>query len=152
MDIHPVEKLKNYYADDIASLGIRVECEKPDTPVMKDVVAEQMNKSIMSMLSNSIYAIRKKAEKGAPYEPVLRLSVVQETDGGRVLIKIYDNGIGIEQSIINKIFDPFFTTKPTAEAPGVGLYLCQQSLNDCGGNITVDSVKDEYTEFVIILA
>ena len=147
-----VEKLKNYYADDIASLGIRVECEKPDTPVMKDVVAEQMNKSIMSMLSNSIYAIRKKAEKGGPYEPVLRLSVVQETDGGRVLIKIYDNGIGIEQSIINKIFDPFFTTKPTAEAPGVGLYLCQQSLNDCGGNITVDSVKDEYTEFVIILA
>jgi C4-dicarboxylate-specific signal transduction histidine kinase len=49
------------------------------------------------------------------------------------------------------VFDPFFTTKPTAEAPGVGLYLSQQAMHDCGGNITVNSVKDEYTEFVISL-
>ena len=53
---------------------------------------------------------------------------------------------------MDKIFDPFFTTKPTAEAPGVGLYLSQQILHDCGGTITVDSVKDEYTEFVINMA
>ena len=77
---------------------------------------------------------------------------MQEPDSGHVLIKVYDNGIGIEQGIIKKIFDPFFTTKPTAEAPGVGLYLSQQALHDCGGNITVDSVKDEYTEFVINMA
>ena len=146
-----VEKLKNYYADDIAALGIQVDFSKPDAPLMRDVVADQINKSIMSMLSNSIYAIKKKADKGGAYKPVLKVSVLQEPETGHVLIKIYDNGIGIEKSIIDKIFDPFFTTKPTAEAPGVGLYLSQQILHDCGGNITVDSVKDEYTEFVINL-
>ncbi|MBR5906167.1 MAG: ATP-binding protein, partial [Bacteroidales bacterium] len=145
-----VDKLKNYYAADIDALGIQVECLKPDDPVMRDVVAEQISKSFMSMLSNSIYAIKKKAEKGGEYKPVLRVTVAQED--GHVLIKIYDNGIGIEESIIGKIFDPFFTTKPTAEAPGVGLYLSQQILHDCGGNITVSSVKDEYTEFVINFA
>ena len=145
-----VDKLKNYFAADIDALGIQVECEKPDAPVMRDVVADQISKSLMSMLSNSIYAIKKKAEKGGEYKPVLRVTVAQED--GHVLIKIYDNGIGIEQSIIGKIFDPFFTTKPTADAPGVGLYLSQQILHDCGGNITVSSVKDEYTEFVINFA
>ena len=147
-----VDKFKNYYADDIAKLGIEVECIRPDAPVMRDVVADQIGKSVMSMLANSLYAIRKKAEKGGEYHPLLRVSVIQESDGGHILIKVYDNGIGIEQSIINKIFDPFFTTKPTAEAPGVGLYLSQQVLHDCGGTITVDSVKDEYTVFVINLA
>ena len=147
-----MDKFKNYNADDLAALGIQVECVRPETPIMRDVVAEQMTKSLMSMLSNSIYAIKKKAEKGGSYKPVIRVTISQETDLDPAVIKIYDNGIGIEQSIIGKIFDPFFTTKPTAEAPGVGLYLSQQSLNDCGGTITVDSVKDEYTEFVINLA
>jgi len=144
-----IDKLKAYYANDISALGIQVETNLPGAPLMHDVVADQMGKTLMSMLANSIYAIKKKAEKGAPYDPVLRLSLLKEE--GKTLIKIYDNGIGIEESILGKIFDPFFTTKPTAEAPGVGLYLSQQSMHDCGGNITVSSVKDEFTEFVISL-
>ena len=145
-----VDKLKNYCANEIASLNIQVEAHLPETPLIRNVVADHMSKSIMSMLANSIYAIKKKAEKGgAPYSPVVRITATEE--GGKALIKIYDNGIGIEESILAKIFDPFFTTKPTAEAPGVGLYLSQQIMHDCGGNITVSSVKDEYTEFVITL-
>ena len=145
-----IERFQNYFADDIASLGIQVRCVRPDSPVMRDVVPDPFGKSIMSMLSNSLYAIRKKADKGGAYSPELRLTVLQEE--GKTLIKVYDNGIGIEESIQSKIFDPFFTTKPTAEAPGVGLYLSQQIMHDCGGNITVESVKDEYTEFVINFA
>lgn len=145
-----VERCKSYFASDITALGIQVECIRPDAPLTREVVVEQMSKSIMSMLSNGMYAIKKKAEKGGEYQPVLRVTVAKEKD--LVLIRVYDNGIGIEDSIKDKIFDPFFTTKPTAEAPGVGLYLTQQALNDCGGRITVDSVKDQYTEFVIYLA
>ena len=146
-----IDKFKTYYADDITALGIQVEFIKPDKPVMRNVVADLMGKAVMSMLGNSIYAIKKKADKGVEYKPVLRVTVLQEA-AGPVQIKIYDNGIGIESSILDKVFDPFSTTKPTGEAPGVGLYLSQQILHDCGGHITVDSVKDEYTEFVMSLA
>ena len=146
-----LEKLGNYFADDISALGIKMECVKPEQPVMADVVADQFNKTLMSMLSNSIYAIKKKAEKGVEYKPQLRITVTPAQGENKLSISIYDNGIGIESSIIDKVFDPFFTTKPTAEAPGVGLYLSQQAMHDCGGSITVDSVKDEYTEFVISL-
>jgi len=145
-----VDKFRNYYTDDITALGIQLECVRPESPLMLNVVADQLNKSIMSMLSNSIYAIRKKAEKGGEYKPVMKVTVQAASGGNSILI--YDNGIGIEKSIIDKIFDPFFTTKPTAEAPGVGLYLSQQALHDWGGSITVDSVKDEYTEFKISFA
>ena len=145
-----LDKFRNYFPDDIARLGVQVELDRPDTPVMWNVVPELMGKSISYMLSNSMYAVRKKADKLGGYNPVVKVTILQEA--GSILLKIYDNGIGIEESIQDKIFDPFFTTNPTAEAPGVGLYLCQQIMHDCGGNITVTSVKDEYTEFVIKLA
>ena len=54
---------------------------RPESPLMLDVVAEQLNKSIMSMLSNSIYAIKKKAEKGGEYKPLIKVTV-QAASGG----------------------------------------------------------------------
>ena len=40
-------------------------------------------------------------------------------------------------------------TKTTGEAAGVGLYLSKEIINDIGGTISVQSAKDEYTEFII---
>lgn len=67
------------------------------------------------------------------------------------ILKIRDNGIGIGEKIVGKIFDPFFTTKTTSEAAGVGLYLSREIIQNHGGDICVESVKDEYTEFTISL-
>jgi signal transduction histidine kinase len=66
-------------------------------------------------------------------------------------LTVYDNGIGIEDTIINKIFDPFFTTKTTGEAAGVGLYLSREIVQNHGGDISAKSVKNEYSEFTITL-
>jgi signal transduction histidine kinase len=67
------------------------------------------------------------------------------------ILKIRDNGIGIEEKILSKIFDPFFTTKTTNEAAGVGLYLSREIIQNHQGDISVTSVKNEYTEFTITL-
>ena len=66
-------------------------------------------------------------------------------------MSVRDNGIGIESTIIDKIFDPFFTTKTTGEASGVGLYLSHEIIQDHGGNLSVESVKDEYSKFTFII-
>ena len=102
----------------------------------------------MSMIGNAIYAIVKKAQR-KPYEAVLSLEAT--VADGMVNIVIRDNGIGIEEKIIDKIFDPFFTTKTTGEASGIGLYLSHDVIQNYGGNISVESVKDEYTQFTITL-
>ena len=66
-------------------------------------------------------------------------------------LRIRDNGIGIEDNIKAKIFEPFFTTKPTAEAAGVGLYLCREVILNHQGTIIVKSEKDNFTEFMITI-
>lgn len=145
------EMLCNYYSEDISKYAITTEWEKPSEEITSEINAEQISRTIMSILANCVYAIKKKCEKipVAAYQPIIRMQLTTTADN--LLLKIYDNGIGIEQSIIDKVFDPFFTTKPTAEASGVGLYLCQQIVQDHGGTISLQSGKDEYTEITLTL-
>jgi signal transduction histidine kinase len=100
------------------------------------------------MLNNSIYSVTKKAKATTEgYTPEIVVGLPNEGTG----ITIRDNGMGIEETIIDKVFDPFFTTKPTGEAAGVGLYLVRNTINDHNGKISVESQKDEYCQFTITL-
>ena len=146
--IHQDEQmLLEYYKDEITQYHINTVFEYPDTlPINGN--AEQLSKTIMSMLGNAVYAIVKKAQKTS-FSPELSLRATLSGKSVKVIIR--DNGIGIEDTIINKIFDPFFTTKTTGEASGVGLYLSREIIQNHGGDISVKSAKDEYTEFTIVI-
>ena len=142
------EMLEKYYAQEIAAHHIKVDFDVPSQELLINANPEMLSKTFMSMLGNAVYAIVKKATRAA-YEPVISLKVEQHPNA--ITITIRDNGIGIESTIIDKVFDPFFTTKPTGEASGVGLYLSREIIQNHDGDITVESVKDEYTEFIITL-
>ena len=143
-----IEMLGSYNEKDIQAAHIQLVGPDEDLSITAEVDAEQLSKTVMSLLTNSIYAVKKKVGR-VTFEPTIRLSVT--LDGGNVHITAYDNGIGIEQSIVDKIFDPFFTTKTTAEAVGVGLYISREVIRNHGGDMSVKSVKDEYTEFDIVI-
>ena len=142
------EMVGKYYAEEIKQYHIATKFNYPDSGVLVKGNPDQLSKTFMSMIGNAIYAIVKKAQR-KPYEAVLSLEAT--VADGMVNIVIRDNGIGIEEKIIDKIFDPFFTTKTTGEASGIGLYLSHDVIQNYGGNISVKSVKDEYTQFTITL-
>ena len=150
-----IEVMRKYYATEIQTYNISVELDKPELPIVADVNPELMTRVMLSMLYNSMYAVMKKADKlkqkGEDYKPTIRLTIIPESGEVPPFIEIYDNGTGIEEGILEKVFDPFFTTKPTSEAPGVGLYMSQQIIQDFGGSIKVESEKDIYTKFIISL-
>ena len=108
----------------------------------------QLSQTVMGLLENSVYAVVKKAQK-ASFLPEITLSAT--TTDTHYIVKVHDNGTGIEEKSIGKIFDPFFTTKTTEEAAGVGLYLSREIIQNHGGDISVASVKEEFTEFTITL-
>ena len=143
------EMVHTYYADDIKTYGIKTVFNIPDDALRINGNADQLSKTLMSMLGNAVYAVVKRAQKAAAFVPEVMLKAY--TEGNKVIIVIRDNGIGIEDTIINKIFDPFFTTKTTSEAAGVGLYLSREIVQNHGGDIHVESVKNEYSEFTITL-
>ena len=140
--------LKEYYKQEIAQYGIQIIFDYPSEGLQIVGNAELLSKTMMSLLGNAVYATVKKAQR-TPYAPEIALRAT--TEGGHVKVSVRDNGIGIESTIIDKIFDPFFTTKTTGEASGVGLYLSHEIIQDHGGNLSVESVKDEYSEFTFII-
>ena len=142
------DMLGKYFEKEISGHHIKIAFNYPNSAVKVNGNPEQLSKTFMSLLSNAIYAVVKKAQR-KEYAPEVDLTITPNEQEVEILIR--DNGIGIEDTIIHKIFDPFFTTKTTGEASGVGLYLSREIIQNYGGDITVKSQKDEYTEFSIIL-
>ena len=147
--------LHEYFKKEIEQYGIKTVFAGTEGQLFINGNADQLSKTIMSLLGNAVYAVVKKAEKQKEskgmmeYAPEIALRIAQ--NGDTISINIRDNGIGIEETILGKIFDPFFTTKTTSEAAGVGLYLSREIVQNHGGDIHVKSVKDEYSELTITL-
>lgn len=142
------EMLRTYYKEDIGRMAVSIQTRLPETDVPIQGNEEQLRKTLMSLLNNSMYAITRKYRK-QPYPA--EISIEMEADENMATIHLHDNGVGIEAFIMEQIFDPFFTTKTTGEAAGVGLYLSREIITEHDGNITVTSRKEEYTEFIIKL-
>ena len=154
MDLLPVlqqdeEMLANYFAKEIGQYRIHTTFNLPNDAMPLHGNPDMLSKTIMSLLGNAVYAVVKKAQR-QQYNP--EVSLTATVAEGKYVLKIRDNGIGIEEKILSKIFDPFFTTKTTDEAAGVGLYLSREIVQNHGGDISVQSQKDEFTEFTITLA
>lgn len=153
MDLLPVlqqdkEMLAKYFSEDIVQHCINTSFVLPSDAMPLHGNPDMLSKTVMSLLGNAVYAVVKKAQR-QQYTP--EVSLTATVTDGKYVLKIRDNGIGIEEKILSKIFDPFFTTKTTGEAAGVGLYLSREIIQNHGGDISVQSVKDEYTEFMITL-
>lgn len=165
MDLLPVlqqneKMLHNYFAKEKEQYGIQMAFHLPNDPLPLYGNPEMLSKTVMSLLGNAVYAVIKRVQKEAldtqkdNYTPQVSLTLNVSSNGSSgktYILKVHDNGIGIEEKILNKIFDPFFTTKTTGEAAGVGLYLSREIIQNHGGDISAQSVKDSFTEFTITL-
>jgi two-component system NtrC family sensor kinase len=67
------------------------------------------------------------------------------------IIKVSDNGCGMDEEKLGQIFNPFFTTKSASEGTGLGLYVCHSLVQRLGGRIEVDTKKGEGSTFTVIL-
>jgi signal transduction histidine kinase len=79
--------------------------------------------------------------------PLIRVKATQ-TQNRQIVLKVYDNGVGIPKEIMENIFVPFFTSKATGS--GIGLSLCKQIMLLHKGKILVNSKEGEGTVFSLI--
>ena len=70
-----------------------------------------------------------------------------------IVIKVKDYGAGISQADIEKIFNKYYSAakKFRKIGTGLGLYLAHEIVKAHSGELTVESVEGEFTEFTIKL-
>lgn len=116
-----------------------------------EVIAQDLSRVFLNILNNACYAANDKLKKAGPgFAPILRVRTVNLGDS--VEVRIRDNGMGIPPQVLAKIFNPFFTTKPTGQGTGLGLSISHDIVvQEHGGQLEVDTVPGEYTEFIVRL-
>lgn len=114
------------------------------------IMPQDMGRVILNLITNAFYAVtQRKKEQPDGYEPVV--SVSTKKLNGELEIKVKDNGTGIPQKVVDKIFQPFFTTKPTGQGTGLGLSLSYDIVKAHGGELKVETMEGEGSEFKILL-
>jgi two-component system NtrC family sensor kinase len=77
------------------------------------------------------------------------ISVSGIETNGDIMIRIKDNGKGIDPRHMKKIFEPFFTTKEKGKGTGLGLSITYTIVQEHYGDITVNSKVNKGTTFII---
>jgi C4-dicarboxylate-specific signal transduction histidine kinase len=99
-----------------------------------------------NLLQNSLDALRSKQFNNGE-KPMIRIE--GKVENGRSIIRIRDNGPGIDTENLNKIFDPFFTTKDVGEGMGLGLSIVYRIVQECDGRISVNTEPGKFCEFAL---
>jgi signal transduction histidine kinase len=126
-----------------------------------NIIPQDIGRVILNLITNAFYAVTEKKKSphplkgGMEYEPVVTVTTKRlgspSGDGGKIEIRVSDNGNGISQKVLDKIFQPFFTTKPTGQGTGLGLSLSYDIIKAHGGEIKVETKEGEGAEFIILL-
>jgi signal transduction histidine kinase len=106
-------------------------------------------KELEHILINIIVNARDALESLNNIKKYININIYEKSN--MYIIKISDNGGGIDEEIIDRIFDPYFTTKGANRGTGLGLYMSKKILQEhLNGDIFVRN-HNNGAEFTILL-
>ena len=121
----------------------------PDVGEMS-LVEGDFGEAMLNLVGNACYAmkLRQDASDGE-YSPTLSVSTRLVEDVAE--IRIRDNGTGIPDDVLSQIFNPFFSTRDGVAGAGLGLPIAADVARRLGGDLAVDTMHGEFTEFTMSL-
>jgi signal transduction histidine kinase/ABC-type uncharacterized transport system substrate-binding protein len=93
----------------------------------------QLEQVIINLVVNAVNALDKEDKTGKE----IFVTSYKSMDHG--ILKIQDNGIGINEKDGDNIFDPFYSTQQKKEGTGLGLAIVKTFVDQMKGNITFEN-------------
>ncbi len=95
---------------------------------------------IMDIVYNSIKA----------HASLVEIAINYTSKNDILKITIYDNGDGIDQTILNDVKSPFTTSRSTRSV-GLGISLFELSAKQANGSLDITSELGEYTKVEVVM-
>lgn len=125
-----IDRVTSTLATDLHDRQIHLEVSVPASPVYVFGNSVRIEQVLSNLLRNAMDATVGSDEKGE-----VLLSVLHEDD--YALIRVQDNGQGMNDRDIAHVFEPFFTTKPMGEGVGLGLSIAFGIVEEMNGQLRV---------------
>jgi PAS domain S-box-containing protein len=124
---------------------VTLEIDDAMGPVWAD--ERRLKQVLVNLLSNAV--------KFTPENGKLGLEVQADEEEKRIMITVWDNGIGISESDLTRLFQPFVQLDSglarEVTGTGLGLTLVAQMVRLHGGSVAVESEPGKGSRFTVIL-
>ena len=99
---------------------LEIRCDLIENLPLVDCIHSEIQQVLLNLLKNAAQAIQAHfASADSHYHGIITISTRQEED--KAVIKVTDNGAGMDEDVRKRIFEPFFTTKDVGTGTGLGL-------------------------------
>jgi signal transduction histidine kinase len=105
--------------------------------------SDRLEQVFRNLLANAIDAM--------PGGGAVHIDVEKPPGKGGIMVKVRDEGEGMEEGNLHRIFDPFYTTKKLGKGSGLGLSICYGIIENHGGYIKVKSEINKGSTFSVYL-
>lgn len=139
--------IQDFLRHELEKSNIRLDIQVPNsTEVRASYTA--LFQVFLNLFVNAIYSIQEKNKN----QPVDGLIVVTNTqDESFLILKVADNGCGMDADQLSKIFTPFYTTKDVGQGTGLGLATSYKLVQSWGGFFRASSVQGAGATFELHL-
>ena len=120
--------------------GARLIWQPPEPLPLAYCDREHLKHTILNLITNAYDAL-------PDGQGTVELAVA--TDGGRVTVRVSDDGSGISADARSRLFEPFFTTK--VRGIGLGLAVTKRLVTANDGTIDVESPPGAGTTFRVVM-
>ena len=121
------------------NIEFNIKIDNPD--LLVEIDRYLMEQVLINLILNAVEACKDR-------EKAMITLYAQKNIEGKSIIKIFDNGKGIPEEIIDDVFIPFFSTKKSGS--GIGLSLCKQIILLHNGRISIRSAEGKGTIISLI--
>lgn len=119
--------------------SIKITSELTSQPLWSNVDETQINQVIINLVMNARDAMLDGGN--------LRLSLEVPSDSERTgaVLRLVDDGIGMDPATLDRVFEPFFTTKSRGKGTGLGMSMVHSIVTAHDGTVTLNSNPNEGT-------
>lgn len=120
--------------------GVMIEVASDELPMI-ELDPQAIQQAILNVLTNAIQATPRDG----------RIDIETCTQGDRALIRVVDQGVGMDDETMTRAFEPFFASRPEPGAIGLGLTIARDIVERHGGTIRLASRPTGGTTAEILL-
>jgi two-component system nitrogen regulation sensor histidine kinase NtrY len=123
----------------VAQPQIAFEVTAPTDPIVFDCDGRLVSQALINVLKNAAEAIA--ANMAGGDATAGRISIDLSPKGGRLVISVHDNGVGLPTENRHRLTEPYVTTR--AKGTGLGLAIVRKILEDHGGELLLEDVAKD---------